>query len=272
MNQDVLDRPRSQSYNDFDPEEDQKEEESWKEKFERMKYKAEELRTIQGQKNAAAQTGKVLAGKLNKIIEEGHALTAFSIATGLAMFKDFIIDPAGDLTTASGIGTAVGIGLFLAEICISAMLFFFLWGKGKWLGRIWIILLGWIPGIGWIPESTFLVVWCWHTIRKRAEKARHKLKNLHKMTEQEIKRLNNDIYSIDQDEMPKPESRAAIHREKIEEQLRLAEEKQARIEALQAKKGYANLNLRTPDQGRRFQRRFNFSTEPMKSTSQNTFR
>ncbi len=78
------------------------------------------------------------------------------------------------------------------------------------------------------------------------------------MTAKEIERLNNDIYSLDEEEVEKPTSQHIEQRAQIQAQLFAAEERRIKIQALQAKRGYSNLNLREPGEGNRFQRRFKY--------------
>ncbi len=136
-----------------------------------------------------------LAQKLNTEIEKGNDTFAFMIALGLAAFKDFldIILTATLLGLIPGVN--FGIGLFL-----TSFLFFFMYGKGyflKWRLRFWFWVLGLIfdgfPGLAAFPTNSLLVLYAWRLAKKRAAKAKIKLKDISNLTAQEISSLNNDI-------------------------------------------------------------------------------
>ena len=144
---------------------------------------------------------RLLVQKLNKEIADGHDSVAFMLAILLAIMKDgldFILDILG-----------VGLIPILGQIpgyFLSAFLMVFLWGKGYFLkGKIKIIY--WIfglffdnlPAFNALPLNTLTVIYAWHVVRKRAGKAREKLDDVKKLTEQEVEDLNNDISLLDKE-------------------------------------------------------------------------
>lgn len=138
---------------------------------------------------------KKLAEKLNKEIEKGNDDTAFMLALLLAAFKDFL-DIVLDFVLIGLIpGVSFAIGLFL-----TSFLFFFMLGKGwflKWKIKFWFWVLGLfvdgLPLFNALPINVLLVLYAWRLTKKRAAKAKLKLKDLNNLTEKEINELNNDI-------------------------------------------------------------------------------
>jgi hypothetical protein len=145
-----------------------------------------------------------LASRLNKEIERGHAGIAFFIAILLAAFKDFqdiIWGLIGDaLLAAFGIGVIPLAITWAVGLFVSVTLTYFLWRKGWFIKtKIWIIwvIVGIffenIPVFEMLPLEVLTVLYAWRNVRKRAKKAKHKLKNIDKLTAQEITALNEDI-------------------------------------------------------------------------------
>jgi len=138
---------------------------------------------------------KKLAGKLNEEIEKGNDKTAFMIALLLAAFKDFLDVILTFLVIGVIPGVTFSVGLFL-----TSFLFFFMLGKGwflRWKMKFYFWFLGLfidgIPAVSVLPMNVMLVLYAWYKVKKRAEKAKSKLKNLNNLTEKEIGDLNNDI-------------------------------------------------------------------------------
>lgn len=124
-----------------------------------------------------------LAEALNKKIAMGEDTQAFSIAIGLAIFKD-----------------ALDIGLMTAggfmTIFLSFFLMYFLWGKG-WFLRQRARILWWalgffvdgLPLVSAAPINTIMVLLAWYHIRKDAGEAAEHLSTIHKKQADEIKEL-----------------------------------------------------------------------------------
>ncbi len=115
-----------------------------------------------------------VASKLNQFIAQGHDTTAFSIAILLALLKDGV-DIGLDFTV---IGEIPIVGQ-PPGIFISAVLMYFLWGKG-YFNRTKVKILLW--GLGFfadnlpilindLPMTMLTVLMAWHVVSKRAEKA-----------------------------------------------------------------------------------------------------
>lgn len=137
-----------------------------------------------------------VAGKLNKLIEQGHDTTAFGIAIALACLKDgvdigldFII--VGEIPI---IGQSPGI-------FISVALIYFLYGKGYFNNtKIKIILWGLglfadnLPFlINDLPMTVLSVLMAWHVVRKRARKAEEDMQELPKKTMEELETIGQEV-------------------------------------------------------------------------------
>jgi len=138
---------------------------------------------------------KKLAIKLNTEIEKGNDDAAFMIALLLAAFKDFL----DIVLTFLMIGLIPGVSFFTG-LFLTSFLFFFMLGKGwflKWKIKLWFWILGLfvdgLPLVGALPMNVFLVLYAWRLTKKRAKKAKLKLKNLHELSERELNKLDNDI-------------------------------------------------------------------------------
>lgn len=136
-----------------------------------------------------------VADKLNKMIAQGHENTAFAIAVFLAILKD-IVDIGLDFF---GIGEIPILGQ-LPGLFISAILMYFLWGKG-WFNKTKVKLVLW--GLGFfvdnlpflindLPMTTLTVFVAWHVIRKRARRAEQDLEKLHELTEEELMAMEQE--------------------------------------------------------------------------------
>lgn len=138
---------------------------------------------------------KKLAQKLNKEIEKGNDKTAFMIALMIAAFKDFL----DVILTSLAIGLIPGVNFFIG-LFLTSFLFFFMLRKGWFLKfriKFWFWFLGLfidgLPGFSVLPINILLVLYAWKITKKRSAKSELKLKNLNKLTNQEIEALNKDI-------------------------------------------------------------------------------
>lgn len=141
-----------------------------------------------------SDAAKSLAGKLNKQIEMGHESTAFSIAIMLAIMKD-ALDLGLD---------AVLIGLIpvvgqLPGYFLSAVLTYFLWGKGWFLkSKMKIIYLVCsvffdnLPLFNALPLNTINVLYAWKVVKESGESAAKTMENLHALSEKELAELNEE--------------------------------------------------------------------------------
>lgn len=142
---------------------------------------------------------KGLAEKLNTEIEKGNDTGAFTLALLLASFKDFLDIVLTILLIGLIPGVTFCVGLFL-----TTFLFFFLLGKGWFLEtrlKVWFWILGLffdgLPAFSALPTNTLLVLYAWNLTKKRAAKARLKLKDLKSLSIQEINALNNNILLLE---------------------------------------------------------------------------
>ncbi|MEQ1500257.1 MAG: hypothetical protein ABL917_02700, partial [Parcubacteria group bacterium] len=138
---------------------------------------------------------KKLAIKLNTEIEKGNDESAFMIPLLLAAFKDFL----DIVLTFLMIGLIPGVSFFTG-LFLTSFLFFFMLGKGwflKWKIKFYFWFLGLfidgLPLISAIPMNVLLVLYAWRITKKRAKKAKLKLKNLYELSERELNELDNDI-------------------------------------------------------------------------------
>ena len=159
------------------------------------RYAAELQRARKGSTIIAEQViseaARRTAEHLNKKIGRGEATTAFMVAMVLAGFKDF-----ADLVILSWlpvIGTVLGA-------FISLTLFFFLLGKGwflRWRIRIIYLVVGFffdnIPGFSALPMNMLAVLYAWHNVRKEADEATEKLKNLKNATASQLAEIESDF-------------------------------------------------------------------------------
>ncbi len=143
-------------------------------------------------KKAVLDLAKSIADKLNKKIETGEETSAFVIALGIAILKD-ILDAGLTLTL-------IEFYPFLGQIpgiLVSAILMYFLWGKGwflKWKARAILFVIGDnIPLIDFLPLSTIMVLWAWRNVRKQAEEARGNMVDLHLKTFEELTKIDADV-------------------------------------------------------------------------------
>lgn len=134
-----------------------------------------------------------VAGKLNKLIEQGHDTTAFGIAIFLACIKDGV-DIGLDFLFGFGEIPILGqlIGIF-----ISASLMYFLWGKG-WFNTTKVKILLW--GLGFfadnlpflindLPMTVLTVLMAWHVMRKKAREAEEQMPKLFEKTIEELEAI-----------------------------------------------------------------------------------
>lgn len=142
-----------------------------------------------------SNSAKSLAKKLNEEIEKGNDTTGFLIALSLAVLKDFL-DIILDILL---IGEIPGVG-FIPGLFLTSFLFFFMLGKGwflKWKIKFWYWILGLfvdgLPLVNALPMNSLLVLYAWRVTKKKASKAKLKLKNLENLSEKEIRELDEDI-------------------------------------------------------------------------------
>ena len=135
-----------------------------------------------------------VARKLNKLIEEGHDSAAFFIAIFLAAIKDSV-DWGSDLFL---IGLIPIVGQ-LPGLFISAILMYFLWGKG-WFNKTKIKIIWWVFGLFFdnlpllndMPMTVFTVLMAWHVVRKKARKAEKDLEKLNEKTIEELEKIEKE--------------------------------------------------------------------------------
>jgi hypothetical protein len=147
--------------------------------------------TEKGQKSVFEIAQRV-AGKLNKLIERGHDTTAFSIALLLAALKDGV-DIGLDFLFLAGEIPIIGQ---LPGVFISAVLAYFLWGKG-WFKTTKVKIILW--GLGFVfdnlplandlPMTILTVLWAWHIVRERAQHAERNLMDLKEKTAGELEEI-----------------------------------------------------------------------------------
>ncbi len=156
------------------------------------------------------QEARRLVAKLNKEIEKGNDFAAFMLAIMLAMFKDFIdivFFALKALLAFTGFGIAIALPLVIITwvfgLFLSFFIFFFLHGKGWFLRmriRIYYLIfacfIGTLPGFSALPLNTILVLYSWRLVKKRAKKAEEKLKSVNRMTKEEMKSLEREVFSI----------------------------------------------------------------------------
>ena len=143
---------------------------------------------------AVFEIAERVAKKLNKLIEDGHDTTAFFIAILLAAFKD-CVDLVLDFIL---IGEIPILGQ-LPGLFISAILMYFLWGKG-WFNKTKIKIIWWVFGLFFdnlpllnaLPMTVFTVLMAWHVVRKKTEKSEEDLKDLIKKTIEELEKIERE--------------------------------------------------------------------------------
>ncbi|MEK7643142.1 MAG: hypothetical protein AAB372_01710 [Patescibacteria group bacterium] len=147
-------------------------------------------------KHLVVDAAERVARKLNELIAQGHDTTAFSIALFLALLKDVVLDFLLDFT---GIGLIPVLGQ-LPGLFVSAALMYFLWGKG-WFLAPRVRIIWWIFGFFFdnlplfeeLPITIIVVLYAWHIVRKRAEKAQAQLENLNSLTERELEEIEDEL-------------------------------------------------------------------------------
>lgn len=130
----------------------------------------------------AVAAARALAARLNREIEQGNDVAAFTIALFIALAKDGL-DWVLDFIL---IGEIPVVGQ-VPGIFATAFLYYFLWGKG-WLLKWRIRAIFWIFGFFFdnlplannLPLSTLAVLWAWHNVRQRAAEAERELEGLQK--------------------------------------------------------------------------------------------
>lgn len=142
------------------------------------------------------ETAERVAIKLNKLIEQGHDTTAFGIAIILACLKDGV-DIGLDFIV---VGEIPILGQ-LPGLFISAILMYFLWGKG-WFNTTKVKILLWGVGLVFdnlpllindLPMTVLTVFMAWHVVRKRARKAEENMQELNKKTIEELKIIEQEV-------------------------------------------------------------------------------
>ncbi|MBI2451093.1 MAG: hypothetical protein HYV52_02015 [Parcubacteria group bacterium] len=145
---------------------------------------------------AALAIAQRIANKLNNLIEQGHDTIAFLLAILLAFLKDGM-DVILDLML---IGEIPIIGQ-MPGILISAILMYFLWGKG-WFNTTKVKIILWGLGvfadnlpflINDLPLTVLTVLMAWHVVRKRAKKAKKDLDKLSKKTIKELEQIDKEL-------------------------------------------------------------------------------
>lgn len=140
-----------------------------------------------------------VAAKLNKLIDQGHENWAFTIILTLSIIKDI-----GFTILLDKLLKLLGIGFIpliadVGPLFVSAVLFYFAWGKGWFMGtkaKIWI----WIAGgfvevvdvIGFVPTTTISTLLTWRLIRKKAKEAERHMEKLHTKTLAELESLDEE--------------------------------------------------------------------------------
>lgn len=163
----------------------------------------------------ASAIGRRVAEKLNKEIERGNEIGAFTfallfIAIPKDMLDGFYTTAVGFLQAIPGIGQMLAVGgapaKFIVGAVLSATLYFFMLRKGwfiRWKIRIWYFILGFfvdnLPAADILPMSTFMLLYAWKNVHVRAARARKKLLELAKISKEEIENLDKDINSLDDD-------------------------------------------------------------------------
>ena len=154
-----------------------------------------EIVSREGLRQRIVSEAQKLAGKLNEEIEKGNDTQAFMLATLLAAFKDYI----DIFLTVTFIGFIPGAN-FTVGLFLTSFLFFFMLSKGWFLKtriKIWFWILGLVidgfPAVSAFPMNTMLVLYAWRLARKRRDRAEVKLRDLGKLTDREVSRLNSDI-------------------------------------------------------------------------------
>lgn len=144
----------------------------------------------------ASATARLLVTKLNEEIARGHDTFAFVIMMVIALLKDLLeLTPLGQIPVLSQF-----IGAFLATV-----IFAFMFGKG-WFISTRVKVIYWVagffidnlPAVSALPMETLTVLYAWHLVRKRAQKAEEKLRFCEQMTEEQVNELVNNIGFLDE--------------------------------------------------------------------------
>lgn len=152
------------------------------------------------------QISERIAGKLNKMIADGHETMPFLIALTLAFIKDFSdigLSLLGLMVSAGTAGALLPAVEAIATVVgwmLSGILTYFMWGKGylnESKVRLTWYLLGFLfdnlPGINAMPMTVFLVIWAWHVVRKRARHAKKDLEELNQKTGTELEAIEQEM-------------------------------------------------------------------------------
>ena len=147
--------------------------------------------------------------KLKKQVERGNNPAPFMLAMMLSCFKDFIdiiFVALKSLLTLSAFGIAIALPLVVITWTISFALaitiYLVLRGQG-WFKRLknrifygfFAIIIGSLPLISILPISSVIIYCKWLGVKKRARKAEEKLRSVNRMTEQELKEAEREVFS-----------------------------------------------------------------------------
>ena len=167
-----------------------KKEFGWAAELQRQRVR--ELRFAHGE---VVQLAQSLAARLNQLIEDGHDVVAFGAMLCFAILKDFL-----DILLAFFLIGSIPIIGAIPGMFLSALIFYFLWGKGYFLrGRIraWRWVLGFfidsLPVFNALPINTLMVLYAWHIVRKRGGKARKALESLKNATHEELREIDREF-------------------------------------------------------------------------------
>ena len=146
---------------------------------------------------AVMGAAEALANKLNREIEMGHDVMAFTIALLLAAAMDGLDWGVTILAGLVGLIPLIGQALAAAllaggpyvKLFLWAFLTYFLWSKGwllKWRVRLglriglWLLSLIFenIPGINLLPLNVITVLWAWRNVRHAAAEAEEDMRKL----------------------------------------------------------------------------------------------
>jgi len=143
-----------------------------------------------------------IAARLNKRIAEGHDTSVLLIGLTLALFKDVVLDNALDFL--GGIGEIPILGQ-LPGYLVSALLTYFMWGKGMFRKKIalkvFLMLLDVSPFfLNNLPMTTITVLLAWKEVRDRALQAESMLAELPGKTAEELTALEEEDEGAEQEE------------------------------------------------------------------------
>ncbi len=151
-------------------------------------------RNLENSEKLVTEMARKVAAKLNQLIAEGHDTTAFGIAIILAIIKDGLMDWALDFII---VGEIPILGQ-LPGIFLSAVLFYFMYGKGMFRGKIFArITLFFIADnlpffINNAPITTLGVLYAWRNVRRKAREAEEHMKELSKKTQEELEAIEQE--------------------------------------------------------------------------------